>query len=232
MAHEWFTLAELARQLGWDMRELERRASRGRIPGHKRGGDWQFQKDEIADWLEQEMRGYSDSELAEVEQRHQSQEVDADVPLTSLLKLETVAVPLEARTRRSVLEELVDVAGRTWQVWEPAAVLRAVLEREDLCSTAFANGVATPHPRQPLPAAIGESVVAFGRTFAGVPFGGRQGELTDLFFLVLCLDTRTHLQVLARLARMLQVPSFVEGLRAAADPQAAYDVILDAEQSV
>ena len=36
----------------------------------------------------------------------------------AILHPETVAVPLEARTKRSVLESLVVVAGRTWQVWD------------------------------------------------------------------------------------------------------------------
>ncbi|MBW3539514.1 MAG: PTS sugar transporter subunit IIA [Planctomycetes bacterium] len=232
MSHETFSLDELARHLGRDRREIEKLANRGRIPGRKVGEDWLFHEQEITHWLETEMREFTDRELAVVEESQRSTELDAEIPVTTLLRPETVQVPLEARTRRSVLESLVEVAGRTWQIWEPAAVLAAVREREELHSTAFGNGVALPHPRNPLPDALGESILAFGRTFSAIPFGGTRQGLTDLFFLVLCRDSRQHLQVLARLGRLIQQPEFLADLRAADDSAAAYRVICDADQRV
>ena len=230
MAYEWYSLDELARQLGRDRREIERLASRGRIPAHKRAGDWQFHAAEITQWLEQEMREYSDSQLAALEVAQASPEIEAEIPVSSLLKPELVQVPLEARTKRSVLESLIEVAGRTWQVWEPANILKAVQEREKLRSTAFDNGVAIPHPRSPVADALGEPLVAFGRTLSGLHFGASNNSLTDCFFLVLCQDTRTHLQVIARLARMVQLPDFLPAIREAENSQIAYEIILDAEQ--
>lgn len=232
MAHDWFTLDELSLQLGRDVREVEKLVNRGRIPGHKRAGEWSFQATEVTQWLEQEMRTFSEPELAALENSHRSLEDDADVPVTSLMSLDTVQVPLEGRTKRSVLEGLVEVAGRTYQIWEPATVLKAVLEREELMSTAFDNGVAMPHPRQTLTGSIGDSVVAFGRTSSPIIFGAANNSLTDLFFLVICLDTKTHLRVLARLGRMLQLPGFTQSLRDAEDSETAYLRIREAEAAV
>lgn len=232
MSHEWYSVDELSRQLGRDRREIERLATRGRIPAHKRGSEWQFHAAEITQWLEQEMRDYSDSQLAALELTQSSPEVEPEIPVSSLLKQELVQVPLEARTKRSVLEGLVEVAGRTWHVWEPATVLKAVLERESLHSTAFDNGVSIPHPRNPLPDALGESLVAFGRTSSGIPFGAANNSLTDCFFLVLARDARTHLHVIARLARMIQLPDFLPLLRSADDSATTYEVILSAERRV
>ncbi|MCA9054811.1 MAG: PTS sugar transporter subunit IIA [Planctomycetaceae bacterium] len=232
MVPETYSLDELATNLGRDRRELEKLVSRGRIPGRKVSGSWSFHASDIAEWLESEMRTYSDSQLAAVERSQKSVELDASRPVTSLMPPEHVAVPLEARTKRSVLEQLVEVAGRTWKIWEPAAVLKAVQDREELCTTAFDNGVAIPHARQPLPDVMDDSVVAFGRTYSGIPCGAPNNSLTDLFFLVACRDTRTHLQVLARLGRMIQRSGFVEALRAAETDEAAYQVIVEAEQAV
>jgi len=232
MAHEWFSSDELARQLGRDRREIERLANRGRIPAHKRGKEWMFHATEITQWLEQEMRDYSDSQLAAVEVAQASPVVEADIPVTSLLKPELIQVPLEARTKRSVLESLIEVAGRSWQIWEPATVLKAVQEREQLMPTAFDNGIAIPHPRNPQPDAVGESLIAFGRTLGGIHFGAKNNSLTDCFFMVICQDTRTHLQVLARLARMVQLPDFLDMLREADHPDTTYEIIADAEQRV
>ncbi|RLS74935.1 MAG: helix-turn-helix domain-containing protein [Planctomycetota bacterium] len=232
MSRDWFSLEELARQLGRDRREIEKLVQRGRVPGRKIAGEWQFHPTEITHWLEQEMREYTDRELAVLEQTHRSAEFTDPHPIAALLTPETVMVPLEARTKRSVLESLVEVAGRTWHVWQPAALLSAVQDRESVLSTAFENGVAIPHPRNPLPEALGQSVIAYGRLMSGIPFGAPRHVMTDLFFLVACRDSRTHLHVLARLGRLLQTPGFVDDLRAIDNSSEAYDFLCQADRQI
>src|SRR5205807_3718037 len=127
----------------------------------------------------------------------------------------SIAVPLRASTKASVLKELVKLAEQSWQVVNAQAILEAVRAREVLATTALPNGVAIPHPHRPLPAALGEAVIAYGRTASGIPFGTDLGGVTDIFFLVACRDDRTHLRVLARLSRLLLRPGFLDELRAA-----------------
>jgi nitrogen PTS system EIIA component len=232
MSHESYTLDELARQLGRDRREIEKLVNRGRIPGRKVGGEWQFHPTEITHWLEQEMKAFTDQQLEAVEEFQQSSELDAEIPVSTLLHPDLVQVPLAGRTKRSVLENLIEVAGRTWQIWEPATVLKAVQEREDVFSTADERGIAIPHPRNPLPDVLGQSLIAFGRTLSPIPFGGSNGSLTDLFILVACRDSRTHLHVLARLGRILRSADILADLRFAPDSQSAYDVLLQADSNV
>lgn len=230
--HDWLTLEELAQFLGRSRPEIEKLVQRGRIPGRKLQQEWQFHATEITHWLEQEMRQYSGSELQNVERAHQESEADIRCPVRSLLHPETVQVPLEARTKRSVLESLIEVAGRTWQIWKPAEILQAVQQREEVMSTGFESGVAIPHTRNPLSDALGQSVIAFGRTFSGIPFGAPKRQLSDLFFLVLCRDSKTHLHVLARLGRLVQLPGFLDELRRTEDGFAAYEVICSADEQL
>jgi len=117
-------------------------------------------------------------------------------------------------------------------VYDAAAVLEAIRAREEMASTALPHGVAIPHPRRPLPAALGDAVMAYGRTTSGVPFGGERGALTDIFFLVCCRDDATHLQVLARLTRLLQRPGFLDELRVADTPAETLEKIATAEQEL
>lgn len=226
------TLEELADRLGRDRREVQRLADRGRIPGRKRDGKWQFHDTEVTGWLERELRDYSPDELRQVAESHRSEEIHHEDPITNVLRPETVAVPLEGRTKRGVLEGLMELAGASYQVWDPARLLTAVTEREELHSTAFPGGIAVPHPRNQLPDALGESVVACGVTSKGVPFGAPDGKLTDVFFLVLCRDARTHLHVLARIGQLLRVEGFVESLRHAEDATAAFDLIHAADDEL
>jgi nitrogen PTS system EIIA component len=232
LSRDFYTLDELARKLNRDRRQLEKMVNRGLVPGRRVAGEWRFNEIEITHWLEQELRRFEDAALAHLEQNQDSEEFETPHPVTELICRETVQVPLDAGTRPSVLTALMEVAGRTWQVWDPAALLKAIREREAVMSTGFESGVAIPHPRNPLPEALGESVVVFGRTVSGIPFGAPRRQLTDMYFLVLARDTATHLQILARLGRMMQLPDFLTTLRAAETSDDAYDVICDADHTV
>ena len=79
-----------------------------------------------------------------------------------------------------MLRELVRLAEQSWQVYDPEAVLEAIRQREEMGSTALASGVAIPHPRRALPSALGESVLAYGRTASGIPVGAGPEELRKL----------------------------------------------------
>jgi nitrogen PTS system EIIA component len=232
MDNEWLSLADLARETGRDPRELERLTLRGRIPAHKRSDVWMYHTAEIRGWMEDELRGFSDAELASFEHSQATAAPLTEPLLSTYLTLEQVQSPLEGRTKRSVLEGLVEAAGRTWKVWEPAVLLQAVLDREACMSTAFAGGVAIPHPRQPLPGSLEDAVVSFGRTTSPIPFGAPDNRGTDLFFLVACRDTRTHLRLLARIGRMIQKSNLLDELRSVETSREIFEILVGADRTI
>ena len=232
MSRDFYTLDELVLQIGRDRRQVEKLVNRGIIPGRRVGGEWRFNEIEITHWLEQDLRGLDDQGLAQLEQSQQSGDQKSQSPIAGLLHPETCEIPLDAGTRPAVLQALIEVAGRTWQVWDPASILKAVKEREDVMSTGFENGIAIPHPRNPLPDAVGQSIIAFGKTLSGIPFGAPGRQLTDLFFLVLARDAATHLQILARLGRLLQRQGFVDDLRQTESGPKAYELIVRTDEQI
>ena len=228
MGNEMMTLDQLAVYLQRDVREVSKLANRGHLPGHKVSGQWRFARAEINHWIETQLPAFTEQQLTALEASNASRG-DQEPLVSGLLAPVSMAVPLAASTRASVLRELVNLAEQTWQVYDPEAVLGAIRQREEMGSTALGSGVAIPHPRRPLPAALGESVLAYGRTASGVPFGAPSGTLTRVFFLVCCRDERTHLGVLARLARLLLRPGFVDGLLAAETAAETWEFIRAAE---
>jgi nitrogen PTS system EIIA component len=228
MGGETMDMEQLAAYLRRDIREVGKLASRGRLPGHKVGGQWRFAKAEINHWIETQLPEYTAKELADLE--HGGDRSAGTGPfLGELLSVASIAVPLPATTKASALKELVSLAEQSWQVYDSEAILAAIRAREELASTALPSGVAIPHPRRPLPAALGESVMAFGTVPSGIPFGAPMGGLTDIFFLVCCRDDRTHLRVLARLTRLLQRQGFLDQLRSAETPAEAWQTITTGE---
>jgi PTS system nitrogen regulatory IIA component len=231
MGNDMMNLEQLATYLQRDVREVTKLASRGHLPGHKVGGQWRFARAEINHWIETQIPDYTDQQLTALEKgttRNQEQESLVSVLLSEV----SMAVPLAAATRASVLKELVTLAEQTWQVYDPSAILEAIRQREEMASTGLSNGVAIPHPRRPLPNTLAESLIAYGRTSSGIPFGAPGGALTDIFFLVCCRDDRTHLQVLARLSRLLLRPSFVDELRAAETAADTWQLLDNAEREL
>lgn len=223
-------LEQLARYLQRDVRELAHLANRGYIPGRKVGGQWRFSRAEINQWVEKQMHAFTEEQLATLEGRPGGDEPEHIIG--TLMPRECIAVPLQARTKASVLQELVATAEKSWQVYDPEAILEALKQREEMASTALESGVALPHPHRPLPNAVGETVVAYGRSLGGIPFGGPRGILTDIFFLVCAKDDRSHLRTLARLSRMLLRPTMLDELRSADTPEETFEVLVAAEREI
>lgn len=229
MGGDAMNLEQLANYLQRDSREVAKLVDRGTLPGRKVGGTWRFSRQEIRHWIESQLPGFDDEQLQQVERYH----ADPGEPLlANLIHEACVAVPLKATTRSSVLRELVTLAEQSWLVYDPPAILDAIVAREEQSSTAMENGVAIPHVRRPGPDALGESLIAFGRTMCGLPFGAPDGGLTDLFLLVLCQDDDLHLKVLARLSRLFLRPGFIETLRHETTGHGARQVILAAEEAL
>jgi PTS system nitrogen regulatory IIA component len=231
MENEMMDLDQVATYLRRDKREVTKLADRGHLPGRKVGGEWRFARAEINHWIETQLPDYTEQQLRVLE-AHDSRAEGGEPLITGLLSEASMAVPLAASTRSSVLRALVKLAEQSCHVYDPEAVLNAIRQREEMGSTALESGVAIPHPRRPLPTALGESLVAYGRTASGIPFGAPHGALTDIFFLVCCRDEVTHLRVLARLSRMLLRPGFLETLRAAPSTTETRQIIESAEREL
>jgi PTS system nitrogen regulatory IIA component len=108
----------------------------------------------------------------------------------------------------------------------------AVRTREELHPTALDNGVALLHPRRPMASILAEPLIALGRTYQGIPFGGRGGQLTDVFFLICSVTDSGHLRALARLSRLIADPTFIATLRELETPETVHAFIANAEANL
>jgi PTS system nitrogen regulatory IIA component len=227
MASRDFDVDSLAAYLHLSPQQVARMADRGKLPGRKISGQWRFAEAEVHHWLEDRIGLSDEGELVQMESvldRRRGEQAEV-VSLAKMLPLDAIAVPLQARTRGSVIGEMAQLAARTGLLWDPERMAEAVRERESLHPTALDIGVALLHPRRPMPNILAEPFLALGRTYQGVPFGGVRGGLTDLFFLILSTDDRGHLRTLARLSRLLGDSTTLDGLRCCENPASTRDWI-------
>jgi len=235
MPYRSMSLEDFAKYTGMDAREVRRLADRGKLPGQKVGGQWRFNRARVTEWLQQEMHTLDEGKLSALERAMgaatEAGTAEGGMTVTSLIGLVGINVSLPAKTTASVLRELVKLAEGTGLLYDPAGLLVALEERESMCPTALPNGVAIPHPRQPMPYVSAEPMVCVGRVPRGIGFGSRSRELTRLFFLVCCHEDRHHLQVLARLVRVLHADT-VESLMEAATSEELLQILIEKETQV
>ncbi|MDR2048630.1 MAG: PTS sugar transporter subunit IIA [Treponema sp.] len=79
-------------------------------------------------------------------------------------------------------------------------LLAAVLEREDLMSTAAGNGVALPHPRNPVVSAASDQFAALAFPDKPVDWGALDGRPVDTVLLIVSAFPKLHLRSLQRLS--------------------------------
>ncbi len=231
MPYSDFDLHGLARYLHLAPQQVAKLADRGHLPGRKVGGEWKFSKSDIHHWFERRIGLSDEEELLEVEgllSGFATVQQEQEISIAEMLPLEAIAVPLPARTRSSVIDCMVGLAAQSGWLWDPEAMADAIRSREEMHTTALANGVALLHPRRPLPKILAQAFVALGVTSTGIPFGANV-PMTDVFFLIASTEDRGHLRTLARLSRILTNPGFIEALRTVADAKAARQLFIDAE---
>lgn len=233
MAYEDFDIDSLANYLHLRPEQVARMAERGKLPGRRIGGLWKFSSAEIHQWWEDRIGVSDDEELARVETLLQRDDVTEPerLSLVDLFPAESISIPLDARTKNSVITQMVKLAGRTGLLWDEAKMDEAVRARENLHPTAMDNGVALLHPRRPMNSILAEPFLALGRTSNGIPFGSG-GMLTDVFFLVCSVTDRGHLRVLARLSRLIADNAFLAQLRQITDLGAVRELIREFEANL
>jgi len=113
----------------------------------------------------------------------------------------------------------------------PRAVdlLRAVLARERLASTAIGAGVACAHAAVDF---VERPLVAFARLERPLDLGAPDDQPTDLIFLLVGRpgQERDHLLALAQVARLLEQDDAPDFLREAADPAQVLEAIREVEE--
>ncbi len=235
MPEEDFDLMSLADFLHLQPDQVRRMTDRGRLPGRRIGGEWRYSRAEIHQWFESKIGASDERELDEVDrvldlqdQKRSSEPFE----IGELLQPECIFVPLNAKTKRSVIVKICELTAQTGRLWEPNKMADALRSREELHPTALDNGVALLHPRRPIPGIMGEPFLALGITYTGIPFGGPRGALTDIFFLIGSMSEAMHLRLLSRISRLIQQDEFLEELRQSESPESAWKSITEFDHNL
>jgi len=222
------TTKQLSEYLQLSERSVYRLLERGAVPGVKVGGQWRFRKRVVDAWLDVQAGVLESREL---DRLYGEMTVPA-VTISDLLDPANVVLDVAPGSVAEVLASLIAGLDFPEEV-DRSELHRRLVEREALCTTAVADGVALPHTERSGPRLLRRhDVIALGRTTEPVAFGALDGSRTDLLFLVLARDDRSHLNLLARVARLAREPSLLRLLRSSEDTSVIRQQLQEAERAV
>lgn len=130
-----------------------------------------------------------------------------EVPLGELLKSSLILDNMTGRSKKSAIEDLIDVLWKQKMITNKSEALERVMEREALISTGLGSGIAIPHARLE----VGDRpVIAIGRHPEGVDFESSDGEPVNLIVLVIWKPTQPGLfnRLFAGMVSKLANPDF------------------------
>lgn len=131
--------------------------------------------------------------------------------IKELVSEKITSLDLQAETKESVIDELVDLLYRDNRITDKSKFKEEILKREELGSTGIGFKVAIPHAKTEY---VKQPSLAFGLSNKGVDYDSLDGDKAHIFFMIAAPaeGANLHLQTLAKLSRKLIHKEFREAL--------------------
>jgi len=219
------TVRELASYLRVNQRTVLKLAADGSLPGVRVGNQWRFRRRLVDTWLDDQMIGLSPARIAA-----KPASAPRTLALEHCLSLEQVVPELAAASAMGVVEELAAHAERLGLVRDKTWFTGALIERENILSTAVGHGVAFPHTVQRHPEQVVRPFMLVGRSAKGVSYAAPDGAPVHLFFLLGLRYDELHLPWLDKLSRLMSSGDRRKALLAAPSREALYALLAQGDK--
>lgn len=205
---------------------LERWIRQGRIPIQRSGADALFSLTALKKWATTHNFSFS---LGNGQSEEKATEVLGS--LASAMKRGDVVHDLAGMDTAAILRSAVDridfltAAGRE-------ELFSKLMDREHLASTGIGNGIAIPHPRDPLSAPPEESIIVTYFPETPLNFNAIDDQPVFVLFLLISPTVRHHLHLLSRLSYCIRDRAFVAFLGLHPDAAALYLRVAEREKQL
>ena len=137
--------------------------------------------------------------------------------ITDLLKKESISLKAAPTNKAECLEMAISLMEKAGNISDYKAYKEQVFFRETEGTTGIGDGIAIPHGKCDAVKSPGLAAMVIP---GGVEYEALDGEPVDLLFLIAAPNTKDniHLDVLAKLSRLLMHDDFVKSLKSASSP--------------
>ncbi|HVP19816.1 MAG TPA: PTS sugar transporter subunit IIA [Spirochaetia bacterium] len=151
------------------------------------------------------------------------------VLLHDLFSAPRIKCHLEAEDKTEVFEELVDHLVGQYRIDSRDEILGAICRREEKMSTGIKKGIAIPHAKTKFTRGV---IGVLGVSDHGIDYESLDGEPVRILFLLVSSeeDAATHLEVLKKIALLVENAGFSRDVLAAGSPEKVNRVIQKYEE--
>lgn len=150
--------------------------------------------------------------------------------IRELLSVESIRLNGTPTDKNQTIEQAIDLMCESGRISDRASYSQAVHNREKEFTTGVGGGIAIPHGRCAGVARAGLAAMVIPN---GVDYESMDGQPVNLVFLIAAPEEGSvHLEVLAKLSRMLMDPALVQDLIHAASPEDFMNILNAAEEKV
>ena len=150
--------------------------------------------------------------------------------IKDLLAYEAIDVQASASTKEEIINKAIDLMVKSGKINNREAYAKKVFEREEESTTGVGMGIAIPHGRD---AAVSKAGLAAMVIPDGVEYASLDGQPVHLLFLIAAPEGGSvHLEVLAKLSRMLMDETLNANLQNAKSADEFLQILTDAETAL
>lgn len=217
------SVKDAAQLLSVSQKSIYRWIKQDILPAYKISGCYRFSRTELLEWATSHQKGA----LVNISGEAELKEVVLPT-LGEALESGGVFYRIDGSTREEVLADAVAHLRLSDNV-DRGHLLELLRAREELTSTAVGNGIAIPHPRNPILTRAQRPKVTLCFLERPVDFYAFDGQLVKILLLVIAPNLPTHLHLLSRLNFVLQNPEFRQVLHREDSREKIFAALADAE---
>jgi len=133
---------------------------------------------------------------------------------------------VECIEKPELINKMVDMVKESVPGLDKGLAIHNLLEKEGVFSTGVGNGIAIPHAVVP---GVDKTYLAVAQLKCGIDYNSIDNKPVHLVFMLLSPEGRTHehIKLLARISRLCFHHEFVNQMKAAANDQELFKMIVD-----
>ena len=215
---------EIARCLDLPVSTLDRWIRQGRIPVQKSGTNLSFDAQLLKKWAAARHLPFALPTGA----REPAKEESAPETLLSAMQRGGLHTDIAGSDVEAVLAAAAACVPGFFAS-QKEELCATLMEREALTSTGMGKGVAIPHPRTPLTAALEKPMIVTCYPQAPLDFNAIDARPVFVLFLLLSTSVKIHLHLLSKLAFCIRDNEFVSFLKGAPPADRLFSKITELE---
>jgi PTS system nitrogen regulatory IIA component len=193
-----------------------------KIPAYRVNHQYRFNRDEINNWL-------LANKLGNRKEIPENPPASSSLSISELFAVGGIYYKIEGNTVEEAIKNSIDVLTLPAYI-RKEKLFEAVLEREQLMSTAIGKGIAIPHPREPMIASPKEQSISLCFLDSKIDYNSLDAERVSILFFILSSNPKNHLELLYKIIFLCHQKEFIALLQKQALRNEIYQYVKEQEK--